>query len=152
MIAAQIGNATHFSESTCLIRAIARKSGSHAMSGRPARPRTATFYFARSPTKQTPQLAVGPNDGAPDGAGGAMAKSSRRPSRRDGGCTWAALASVTKIDDVAFGRPSRGSPVLTIFIAGLVAIGPGVQRLIEDARTGQHIANAQLSALSIRSL
>lgn len=66
---------------------------------------------------------------------------------RDGGATWARVAGVDDVDDLAFGAPAPGASVPTIYLSGRVGGRYGIWRSTDDARSWRRIGGFPMGSL-----
>lgn len=65
----------------------------------------------------------------------------------DGGESWQPVPDVTRVDDVAFGKPARGAAYPTIFLSGRVGGEYGIWRSVDDARSWQRLVDFPVGSL-----
>lgn len=65
----------------------------------------------------------------------------------DGGRTWAIVARVSDVDDIAFGKAAPGSTYPTIFVSGRVDGKYGIWRSVDDAGSWFRLADFPMGTL-----
>ncbi|MDQ0839094.1 hypothetical protein [Sphingomonas faeni] len=70
----------------------------------------------------------------------------------DGGNTWQIVLSVTCVDDIAFGKATKGRTYPTLFLSGRVAGKYGIWRSVDHAGSWQQLVDCPVGALNEVSL
>jgi hypothetical protein len=65
----------------------------------------------------------------------------------DGGKTWQIVPSVTRVDDIAFGKAARGKTYPTLFLSGRVAGEYGIWRSVDNAASWQQLTDFPVGSL-----
>lgn len=78
---------------------------------------------------------------------GVAAGDTRLRRSMDGGATWRTLDSVTRVDDVAFGKAAAGAAYPTIYISGQVGGVYGVWRSVDNAASWHRLVEFPMGTL-----
>ena len=65
----------------------------------------------------------------------------------DGGTNWSIVPGVTRVDDIAFGKPAKGATYPTIFLSGQVHETYGIWRSVDNAKSWQRLVDFPVGSL-----